>query len=228
MYKYLKKLNIKTIYQNIDEVDNKSIEKFVKDLKDNCGVETYALAGDPSWYENDLSIKEALENIDNYNEGVKDRYKIKGIVLDIEPWTAYESWNRETYVKNMKKAYEYSKGFDIMLITVIPVWLDPSDLDIIIKCCDKIAIMNYNIDFPIDLIKEEIYIAKKYKKEVDIIAEIQPPNEKYGVQKNTTYYYEGYDKLQKDWNTIKDTYKYNKINFSYHDYGNIKEFIKLE
>lgn len=226
MEKYLKQLNINTIYQNIDEYNNEKISEFVKVLK-NKGIDTYALTGEPSWYEDNSYIKSYLNRINDYNKEVKDKYRIKGIVLDIEPWTVYENWDRKAYAKSMEEAYQYAQNLNIKFIMVIPTWLEPSELDIIIKNCDKVAVMNYNIDLPVENIKEEIFIAKKHNKYIDIIAEVQPANEEYGVEKNTTYYYESHERLLKDWKVIKEVYKYNKIDFSYHDYKNIKEFMKL-
>lgn len=223
----LNKLDISTIYQNIDNLSNKDIEKFVRTLKDN-NINTYALSGDPSWYDNDKIVNQYLNKIDEYNKHVKNRYKIKGVVLDIEPWTLYKDWNRMSYANNMVKIYEYAKKLGLKTTIIIPTWIEPSDLEIIIKNCDTVAIMNYNIDFPIENIKEEIYIAKKYKKNVEIIAETQPINEKYGVEENTTYYYKGYKALLSDWYEIRTRYKYSKMSFSYHDYKNIKTFIDLE
>lgn len=227
MKKYLKELNVKTIYQNIDGFTNEEIEKFVKELKDN-DISIYSLAGEPSWYEEDGKVIKYIERINDYNKSVENKHRIEGVVLDIEPWIANKEWDRAVYSKTMEKVYKYSKELNIKIVTVIPTWFDPSDLEIIIKNCDKVAVMNYNIDFPTENIKEEIYIAKKFNKSIDIIAEIQPINEEYGVEENTTYYYEGHDVLLNDWNKIKEVYKYNKIGFCYHDYKNIKEFINLE
>lgn len=90
-------------------------------------------------------MKDYLNNIKSYNESVKAKNKIKKVVLDIEPWAAYETWDREIYIKNMQEIYTYAKGLGVKIITVIPTWLDSSDLDIIVKNCDEIAIMNYNV-----------------------------------------------------------------------------------
>ncbi|MGL4363282.1 MAG: hypothetical protein ACRCSG_08480 [Cellulosilyticaceae bacterium] len=226
-FEYIKELQIETIYQNIDELEDEEMALYIQNIKDQYNVEVYSLTGDPSWYKDFSGIKAYLDRITTYNENAEDKYKITGVVLDIEPWIIDKEWNRKNYANTMKKAYDYAKAQELKLVTVIPVWLDPSDLKLIIENCDRISIMNYNIDHPIELVKEEIHLARKYKKEVDIIAETQPINQKYGVEKNTTYYYEGYAKLKEDWRNIKEKYKHNKINFSYHDYNNLKEFMKI-
>lgn len=226
IYKNLKKLDIKNVYQNLENVNEDKIKKFIGDLRINCNVDTYMLTGYPDWYREHNNINNVLKNLYEYNKKVSKKYKISGLALDVEPWSTYENWDRDIYVSTMQTSYQYAKSLDIKLIMVIPFWLEEDDLEIIVKNSDKIAIMNYNVNHPIDLINEEIKIAKKYKKEVDIIAEVQKSNEKYGVDKNTTYYYKGYNKLHEDWAKIKEVYKYSKINFSYHDYSNIEEFIE--
>ena len=228
IYEIVDKLNIKNIYQNLNGLSSQEIKEFVKAIKENTNSNIYYLAGDPNWYNEYEEVTKNLEFIIEYNNSVEDKFKIKGIVLDIEPWAIYEEWDRDSYKETLIKTYEYCNLNNLKLINVLPFWLEEEVLEEIVINSDEIAVMNYNINNPIRNIKEEVELSKKYNKKINIIAEIQQENEEYGVLKNTTYYYEGYDKLIEDWENIYNEYKYKNMKFSYNDYNNIFQFLRNE
>ncbi|WP_042273518.1 hypothetical protein [Faecalimicrobium dakarense] len=225
-YDIINDLKIRKIYQNIDGLSHSKVEETIKSLKDNTNADVYSLTGDPTWYSSSKNVISILDNINNYNMYVNKKHQINGIVLDIEPWSLYKDWDREVYIKTIEDIYSYAKSVNIKIINIIPTWLDIKDIETIVKNSDEIAVMNYNISSPIENIKEEIDISKRYNKEINVIAETQAENKKYGVDKNTTYYYLGKDRLDKDWESIIDTYKYKRISFSYHDLNNIINFLE--
>lgn len=227
MYKLIDKLNIDTIYQNLHGLDKEEIEKFIGDIRNNTSADVYYLAGDPSWYNNSKAVRDNLDLVNSYNNNVSENLRINAVVLDIEPWTMGDDWDRDDYKKTLEDTYSYCKSLHLGLISVIPFWLDEDILESIIINSDEIAVMNYNIDNTIKNIKEEIELSKIYNKRINVVAEVQEPNEKYGVLNNTTYYNMGYEALMKDWNEIYKTYNYDNIYFSYHDYKNIFKFIDM-
>lgn len=228
MYDILNDLHINKIYQNLYGLNKEEIKMFVKDINKNINAEVYYLTGSADWYDNYNKIIKNIEFICKYNEEVENKFKVKGIVLDIEPWVLDKEWDKEIYKDTLIKVYEYSKNNNLELINVIPFWLEEDLIDSIVVNSDEIAVMNYNIKNPIKNIEEEVNKAKEYKKKINIIAEVQPQNEEYGVTKDTTYYYKGYNKLIEDWNNIIKEYKYKELGFSYHDYKNIINFLNRD
>ena len=111
------------------------------------------------------------------------------------------------------------------MIMVIPFWLDQINSEVIIANSDKTIVMNYNIKDPVKFIKEEIEIANKYNKKISSAAETKKTDANYGVDENTTYYYVGIDRLIQDWRDMYNEYKYDKIEFSLHDFNSVKDFI---
>ncbi|MCR1952756.1 MULTISPECIES: hypothetical protein [Clostridium] len=225
MYKVINDLNISTVYQNLSGLTVDEISGFIENIKSNTQAEVYFLTGDANWYKDVNKFIKRIEFINDYNEKVDNDLKIKAIVLDVEPWTLDEGWDEDEYIKMLHKSYSYCKKSDLELINVIPYWLEKDIIEQIIINSDEIAVMNYNIEKPVKNIKDEVNLSKMYNKKINIIAETQAPNDKYGVTDNTTYYYKGYDALKSDWRKIKKEYKYKGISFSYHDYSNVLKFI---
>lgn len=225
MYKIIKDLKISTVYQNLSGLTVDEIKGFIGNIKVNTSAEVYFLTGDASWYNDVSKFIKRIELINDYNEEVDDPLKIRGVVLDVEPWTLDEEWDEDEYIKMLQDSYLYCKKSNLKLINVIPYWLDEDVVEQIVINSDEIAVMNYNIEKPVKNIKDEVNLSKFYNKKINIIAETQAPNEKYGVKDNTTYYYKGYDALKSDWRKIKKEYKYKGISFSYHDYSNVLKFM---
>ena len=66
----------------------------------------------------------------------------------------------------------------------------------------------------INIIKRFLQLLKLKKLDTD-----------YGVDESTTYYYVGMDRLIQDWRDIYNVYKYDKLEFSLHDFHSVKDFI---
>ena len=113
---------------------------------------------------------------------------------------------------------------------VIPFWLDTSeditDKDLyvsIIENSDEVVVMNYNQNGYYTAMDDEIEQAILNDKVIYSAAELQAPNDEYGVTDNITYYDEGLDKLFEDWKKLQEKYPdYNKLSFSYHNIEALK------
>lgn len=225
---WVDKLQLNEVYQaNIFRLTSSETEDFVKDLRINKKVSIYDLTGDPSWYNKPEEFIKRIDRVKNYNNTVKSESKVKGVVFDVEPWVLGDgNWSQATYANTIKKAYEYAQSVGVEIVIVIPFWLDTINSEIIIQNSDKTIVMNYNIKDPVKFIKEEIELAKKYNKKISTAAETKKTDPNHGVDSTTTYYYVGLDRLKQDWTNIHNTYGYDKLEFTLHDFNSVKEFIK--
>ncbi len=205
--------NLNIIYQDFDssfflEEDN----SFMKYM-DSLSLEVFQLAGDPSWGKTDgfLKIKKQIDRVYEYNK--KHKYKIKGVIFDIEPYANEKEENFSNpdfliYVNEIKKAYQYSKEKELEMRLSIPYWLDHIDYDLLeqlIENTDGISVMNYSIDKTKISIKEEYELAMKYNKEIDTVYEIN-----YG-KKN---YFASLDDILNDFDKLQEAYP--NLAVSYH------------
>jgi len=227
-YYWIDKLQINEIYQaNIFRLTLSETKDFVTDLKVNKNVSIYDLTGDPSWYNKPEEFIKRIDRVKKYNDTVASESKVKGVVFDVEPWVLGDgNWSQIEYANTIKTAYKYAKTVGVEMIMVIPFWLEPVNAEVIIQNSDKTIVMNYNIKAPVKFIKEEIEIAKKNNKKISTAAETKKIDTEYGVDASTTYYYVGVDRLKQDWKDIYNTYKYDKLEFSLHDFNSVKKFIK--
>lgn len=227
-YYWIDKLQLNEIYQaNIFRLSSSETKEFVTDLKVNKNVSVYDLTGDASWYNKPEEFIKRIDRVKNYNDTVGSESKVKGVVFDVEPWVLGDgNWSQSEYANTIKKAYDHAKTVGVEMIMVIPFWLEPVNSEIIIENSDKTIVMNYNIKAPVKFIKEEIELAKKYNKKISTAAETKKVDADYGVDTSTTYYYVGVDRLKQDWTEIYNTYEYDKLEFTLHDFNSVKEFIK--
>lgn len=226
-YYWIDKLKLNEIYQaNIFRLDKEETKEFVTDLKVNKNVSVYDLTGDASWYNKPQEFIKRIDRVKNYNNTVARKSRVKGVVFDVEPWVLGDgNWSQVEYANTIKKAYKHAKSVGVEMIMVIPFWLEPTNSEIIIANSDKTIVMNYNIKAPVKFIKEEIELAKKYNKKISTAAETKQVDSEHGVDASTTYYYVGVDRLKQDWTDIYNTYKYDKLEFSLHDFNSVKNFI---
>ncbi len=204
-----KKFKIKTIYQEFsNSYLTKNDNTFLKQMEKNK-IDVYYLTGDPSYDYND--IKEKIDLLYNYN--LNNKYKIKGIVFDIEPYLNKNFSNYIDFADNIELGYKYAKEKNIYYVIVIPYWLDKKDiksLEKIIYNCDEISIMNYHIKNTINNIKEEMYYVKKYNKKINTI---------YEVNANNDNSFKTYNEINNDF--IKMKFKYWNIKKAYHHYSSM-------
>lgn len=213
-----KNIGINTLYQDFTKEFLKAKDDtFLLEMQKK-EIETYHLAGDPSWGEEDgfFKIKEEIDLVLAFNQSVEN--KIKGIVLDIEPYASekveeFELLAFEKYVKEIEKTYRYTKENQLELILAIPYWLDHISLELLenlIKNTDGISVMNYKKDKTMTNIKEEIEYAKKYQKKIDTIYEVE------GTNKTTL------KNIEDDYKKIQQKNKMKDLNISFHHYQSMK------
>lgn len=204
---------INTIYQDFDSSffldEDNSFMKYM----DSLSLEVFQLSGDPSWGRADgfSKIKKEIDRVYEYNK--KHKFKIKGVILDIEPYTSekiekFSNPDFLIYVNEIKKAYQYSKEKELEMRLSIPYWLDHIDYDLLeqlIENTDGISVMNYNIDKTEISIKEEYELAMKYNKKIDTVYEIN-----YG-KKN---YFASLDDILNDFDKLQEAYP--NLAVSYH------------
>lgn len=221
IYKMIDELNINILYQDFSsEYLSNADNTFLEQMKIKK-VDVYHLAGDPSWGLKDgyKYIIEEINKVIFYNNNVNN--KIKGIVLDIEPYASeklknsdFSSDNFQIYVEQIEKSYFLAKENNLEFVLVIPYWFDVVDKDLLeqlIHYVDEISVMNYNIDKTVKNISFENKLSKKYDKKINTIYEINFDEDNY---------FSSWDEIKKDYKKLKN--KYNKIGIAYHHYASIE------
>lgn len=220
-YDVLKEYKIGILYQDFStdflEDDDDS---FIRDMS-SFGIEVYHLNGDPSWGTKGGAkrIKKEIDRVSDFND--QTEYKIKGILLDIEPYISereekFDEDDFEIYVEEIEKSYQYSKERDVEFIIAIPYWFDSissSLLERLIQSTDGISVMNYHIDKTIKNIETEVELARKYKKKIDSIYEIKYEDEESFGSK---------DEIVQDFKEMEEHFSYDLLKISYHHYGAIE------
>lgn len=234
-------MNIKDLYLFISSADlrdtaSRRINNIISKLSDN-NINTYYMMGDPSYWNKVSSVTKRIDYADTYNSLAGSNEKIKGIVLDIEPYTdpdfkTNKIENFKTYVSSIETIANYAKEKGLKIVNCIPRWYDSSedyggvseDFENLIKIVDRTSVMNYvtNPTFIKKDISNEVKIAKKYGKEVETIAEFgKGTSDSFGVLENPL------GTLKSAWKTAKELLdasedtKYDKLFFSYHYYNEI-------
>ena len=241
LIQFMKDNNLDTLYQYIPKDTNiETISNFLSLANENR-IKVYWLDGDPSWAKEEYSsnVIKLIEHIIEIVKQLPEEATLSGIMLDIEPYLLPE-WkqksNRPNIMENMVssitagfiKASKYSLDYQVC----IPYYYDSLGLDkqlerLISQGCSGIAIMNYNKSNEIKQINTECEIAKKYRRQVTVIYEMQPP-EKYGLKENNTYYNDGLDAVKKSWKDIYFSFSYKKLKYAFHEYKSLKEVISNE
>lgn len=237
----VKKMDIGSVYQSVsaEELGSNKMKTFVRELQQE-NVDFYYLTGEREWgLENDgASFKKEIDKIYAYNQSSEAAEKVKGIVVDIEPYLT-EEWDRsdeagktayfKQYIDGMIEAYEQAQGKDLLILVCVPNFFDRYDdfARLVALGCDGLTVMNYDRENEIEAIRGEIELARKYDKQVIFIAELQRPGE-HELVENNTYYYEGLAALKEAFLRMGSYYDYDKLGYSYHYYKPLKELLQLE
>ena len=214
----LKERKIRFLYQDFStSFLEKSDSTFLEEMN-ALGVAVYHLTGDPSWGQ-DKDAKEMKAEIDKvvtYNN--QNQFLLAGIVFDVEPYlNNRENIDFSLYVEAMKETYRYAHEKGIYMVLAAPVWFDTIDErlleELVLNGCDELSLMNYNIKYTKERMEEEVEFAKKYKKNINTIYEIDFGKEGY---------FASYEAIDHDYKEIQKKYKYKNLRKAYHYYAKMK------
>ena len=224
----LSDLGIGRVYQEITQVYLSRMETpvMVNNLA-QLGVETVFLTGEREWGRGDLDeFYRQIDALCAYNKGIGASNPIKAVALDVEAYTL-TAWNDdpETYfalfVEQMEKAYQYAHKQGFSVVQVIPAHLDTIDRELferfVQNCCDEISVMNYQKDFELSQIWNEVLVCRKLGKPIETIFETMPLNKHYTVTEEKTYFYDGMEALKAAEKALLDLYG-DSLGVSYHHY----------
>lgn len=237
LFQTAKEQNIHIIYQHLNQsLSNRQIASFIQDAISH-DIEVYLLDGEPSWgiEANGESMKKVLERVDFYNKE-NLQAPIKGVLLDVEPYIL-DNWEddqksiMEDYLSGVKEAYRFSceKGiqFALCISCFYDTWGHKEILEQLIQHCDTIVVMNYQRGNELKELKQEASFAKKYKKQIVNVYELQKEGE-HGITERNTYYHAGLDALYENFKELEK--KLSGVNLSYglHEFEALQEVIGNE
>lgn len=242
LYEVMDEADVTVIYQKFSReiLESEESGAFVTGLKER-DVDVYALMGEASWaYERDgRSLIEQIRHVAEYNQRHKDKGKIQGVMVDVEPYLLDE-WNgggekREElmagYAACMERAYGFAleKGLDFLVC--VPTFYDATNDQILERLvaygCDGIAVMNYNRKDEYGQMAKEVGFAREYGKKVICIYELQKPG-KHELEEINTYANEGLEALRQSAWRLGRQFGYDRLRFAYHYYKPLKELLEKE
>lgn len=205
----------------------KSLEEYDEDtltLLKKKNINIYHLTGDPSWaYEEDASsIKSEIDKIIEFNK--TSPLKIKGIVLDIEPYASEsrdDSFTEEMlsiYEHTIETGYNYAKEKGLQYVICIPTWYDKVNVLIlkeIIRNADRIEVMNYATRDTLVNIENEVKFAKELNKEIISIYEVDFEYDYRNDEYQDGIFY-SYKEMDDDFKVMYQKYNYDKLFIGYH------------
>ena len=224
----MKNSNITEIYQYIrPEYTDEDIIAFLAAMNE-VDIDVYILDGEPEWaYETEYqAMKDVLDRTRYFNSLVDEDGRIRGILYDVEPYVL-ERWHKdpdrllEEYCNNImaikEESREDNESLDICIC--VPFSYDKMGHDkalrTIIKESDQIFVLNYSKGNEIDNLKREVALARGFKKRIVNVYELQP-----GLLSQTTntitYYKDGVDAVNLNYQEIMDAYPNHDIGIAYH------------
>lgn len=255
LFSLMKQQGIDTLYQNISTKNSRQeqMSVFVERAMEE-GISVYHLTGDSSWALDPEGEKlcKAVDDAAAYNRRIQRKFlarreadgkpwetvpRLKGIVLDVEPYTRRE-WDRDpskvmgSFVSGMKKAYAKARENDLEVILCIPWYYDKKGqtegLEELIKNgSDAVLVMNYYRGAEIKNIATEIELVQKHGKRLITAYELQKADGR-GIKEINTYYNSGFKALHTNYEKVLKAYPGKPISIAYHDYRAFKDLLKKE
>lgn len=237
LFETAKEQDINIIYQHFNQsLSNRQIASFVQDAI-SYNMEVYLLDGDPAWgtEANGESMKKVIEWVDSYNKE-NSVAPIKGVLLDVEPYLL-DNWEddqksiMEDYLSGVKQAYRFSRErgieFALCISCFYDTWGHKEILEQLIQYCDTIVVMNYQRGNELKELKQEASFAKKYKKQIVNVYELQQEG-KHGIKERNTYYHAGLDALYKNFKELKKELSGVKLSYGLHEFEALQEVTNHE
>lgn len=233
LFKTMESYKLNTVYQYFSsKLSQAEIEIFLS-AAESKGIQVKLLAGEPEWAldKDGKSMVATIDKVININSNLEKEIRIKTVIFDIEPYLLKE-WSMESnkeimssWIAGLNTAYEYAGENDIKIIICIPYYYDKlgltDELESLIISSDGIAIMNYLKGKELKNIEKEVELANKYDKQVINIYELQAPGI-HGLKDKNTYYEEGIEAIEENFNAMKKELPYKKLYMAIHEYNALK------
>jgi len=237
LFTVMREAKLNTLFQSISTTEDINYEEFLNYAKKQK-ITVYALTGSPEWAldEDGDSMIKRVEYIAKINEHLPDDTKIKGIVMDVEPYLM-EGFkeNKEEIMKKfisaIAKTYKITKKYNMELVVCIPYFYDhwnlESEIEEIVINSDIIAIMNYYREKEIEHMEYEAALSRKHSKEIMTIYELQEPG-LYGLTERNSYYGMSIEKVYESFEEIQSYFSKQKVSIAFHEYEYLKELLECQ
>lgn len=184
---FLESKHVNKVYVQIDSsISMQVYRSFIEHASAN-GMRIYALSGDPKWVAPNgwISQNQLMSWLSNYQKGSAPLQKFTGVHLDVEPylysgWTTNQADTIKSYQSLLTKAKNSAASLKLSFEADIPFWFDGvfykntygkgTLAEWVIANTNSVTVMAYrdSAAMIIDLVKNEITLAGKYKKPLDI------------------------------------------------------------
>jgi len=217
---------------------NEEITSFVSAIT-NQNIDVYGLFGTPEWSLDPTGkgMIKRLNRIVEINHQLPENQKIKGLVMDVEPYGLDDfNWDdravQQSYISGMKHLYQATKQEGLELIVVVPYFFETKGYQevlqtIIREASSEVAVMNYYRNHEIKHLAFEAEEARKVNKPLTTIYEFKRPGE-HGLTEKNTYFNEGRTAMEENAECLKQHYENQVVHIAYHDYQAFREVLNNE
>lgn len=181
----LQKKQVNKVYMQIDrDIPMKIYRSFIGKAFAK-GIQVYALDGSAEWVapKGYISQNQLMSWIGKYQSGSTSAQKFAGVHLDVEPYL-YSGWRTnqaetiKSYQSLLMKAKSSTAALNLPLEADIPFWFDEISYkntygkglltEWVIAKTNGVTVMAYrdSASLIIDIVKNEITLAEKYKKSI--------------------------------------------------------------
>ncbi len=223
----------------LDMLEEKSeIRQFISRLHSR-GIDCYALMGNSAWAleEQAEEVLTQLNLVYDYNQASSAAQRLRGVVLDIEPYLLPQ-WDTEDrlmllrqYAEQMTAYYKYAQKLGLEVVICLPYWyykVFAAPLEQLIgQACDQAAIMNYNRHDEAGQLAKEAEYAQRYHKTLIHIYEFIAPG-KHGLESGNTYHDASLDELRQSWTRLQEQFPQDQIYPGYHYLEEVQAFLERQ
>ncbi|SFO86173.1 hypothetical protein SAMN05720591_11743 [Halolactibacillus alkaliphilus] len=232
---FLKQYEIERLFQSFSSrLSDEEIVRFMESVGGE--VDVYRLMGTPEWAfdEEATSMIREADRVIALNEQLPELYQIKGLVVDVEPYTMQDfDWDdrdlQSSFSKGMVRLFQYLSIHGLEMITVVPYFYDTKGyrevLDILIReASTELAIMNYYRESEVENMRYEAGVAKEEGVPITTIYEFKPAGE-HDLTERNTYHLLGVEAALDNLLEIKSIYHNQEIFGAFHDFKALREVV---
>jgi len=211
--------------------------EFIKQAHEH-GICIQFLAGNAAWAYQNREVFQLIETLSLYNMNVPKESRFDGLHFDIEPHTL-PAWNthpklRDRFLESIEMYGEKMSYYnpDIIFGYDVPTFWKEEEIEIFLKNCDYLALMNYvdNAASMVNRAQKFLKVAERLGKKIETGIETQGPSKRWGVTPPITFYDEGWERMEKILD--KANKKFSKspafIGFAIHYYESYRKMSKGE